>query len=118
MALYFYTENPELLLETFNDNISRGDIETWDTNTKGYFTHTARQWQNRAWLKPKIEESRLALYIIPPKGVWISSVVYGVYHGRFVEAMLVHCDTLFSRSEATALPTREDKVKSSTYVAS
>jgi hypothetical protein len=51
------------------------------------------------------------MVIVKPKDATITSEVYAIYHGRFIEAMLRHCDELFSRAEATALPDSQDNVK-------
>jgi hypothetical protein len=36
--------------------------------------------------------------------------LYAVYHGRFIESMLTHCDELFNAGAATALPTNSDVI--------
>jgi hypothetical protein len=45
------------------------------------------------------------------KGEKTTSVgLYGVYHGRFIESMLTHCDKLFKGGTATAMPTNADRM--------
>lgn len=110
MALYFKSDNPQKLLDEFKKAIEEGKIATWSCDEDGDFTHTPEQWQKKAWLHPKIESGQLAFYIIPPKGTNITTLVYAVYHGRFIESMLHHCDKLFSDSIATALPMGSDNV--------
>jgi hypothetical protein len=39
-------------------------------------------------------------------------VVYGVYHGRFVEMLLNHFDNRFSEATVTALPSKGDRTRS------
>lgn len=111
MALYFYTREPKTLLASFRDKIETGAIVTWEEDEDGDFTHTARQWDRKAWLRPKFEDGRLAFYILYPKGAWISTAIYAIYHGRFIESMLRHCDDLFSNAAASAYPEGEDKVR-------
>lgn len=110
MALYFKTDDPQKLLDEFKKAIKEGKIATWSSDKDGDFTHTPEQWKNRAWLRPKIESAKLALYILRPKDTNITSLVYAVYHGRFVESMLLHCDNLFSDTTATAFPAGSDDV--------
>jgi hypothetical protein len=112
MALYFSTTDPERLLKAFKGLIIDGHVKTWDVDEDGDFTHTARQWDRRAWLRPVIENKRLALYILSPQGRWISTALYAIYHGRFIESMLVHCDALFVEAQATASPEGADAVGS------
>lgn len=112
MAIFFKTKTPNKLLKAFKQAIDDGHIVTWSYDSEGDFTHTTEQWKNRAWLKPKVQaETALKMVVVKPKDKTITSEVYAIYHGRFIEAMLRHCDELFSRAEATALPDSEDNVK-------
>ena len=110
MALYFDTNNPQKLLDEFKKAIKEGKVVTWAPDKDGDFTHTPEQWKNKAWLHPEIESGRLALYILRPQNTNITSLVYAVYHGRFIESMLQHCDSLFSNGTATAYPAGNDRV--------
>ncbi len=110
MALYFKANDPQKLLDEFKKAINEGKITTWSYDKDNDFTHTPEQWKNRAWFRPKIESGRLALYILRPKDTNITSLVYAVYHGHFIESMLLHCDNLFTDSTATALPAGSDNV--------
>jgi hypothetical protein len=110
MALYFSTRDPERLLAAFKSHIEEGTVKTWGCDSDGDFTHTAPQWEARAWLRPRIEKDRLTLYILNPKDRWISTAIYAIYHGRFVESMLLHCDHLFDDVRTTAEPEERDTV--------
>lgn len=110
MALYFKTGNPQKLLDEFKKAIKEGRVATWSYDKDDDFTHTPEQWKNQAWFRPKIETNGLAFYIFRPKNTNITSLVYAVYHGRFIESMLLHCDNLFTDSIATALPMVNDNV--------
>ena len=98
----------------FKKSIDNGHVFTWSYelhNGREYFTHTTEQWKKKAWLLPKIESNRLVLNIVKPQEGNISSEIYAIYHGRFIESMLVHCDSLFRNAIATALPALGDKVQ-------
>lgn len=110
MALYFSSSDPAALLEMFKGYINSGRVKTWSVDDDGDFTHTARQWERLAWFCPKIELGRLALYILNPRNHPISTATYAIYHGRFIESMLVHCDELFSEAHASAFPEGDDTV--------
>lgn len=111
MALHFRTNTPKKLLAAFKKAIDEGKVVTWSYDADGDFTHTAQQWKSLAWLRPKvIEKEGLVLTILKPKNSKISSEVYAIYHGRFIESMLVHCDSLFTQAEATAYPADGDVV--------
>ena len=111
MAIRFTTTTPKKLLASFKKAIDDGKVVTWAYDKDGDFTHTAQQWKSLAWLRPKVVENQtLILFIIKPQNSKISSEVYAVYHGRFIESMLVHCDSLFKEACASALPTDDDIV--------
>jgi hypothetical protein len=111
MAIHFTTTTPKKLLSSFKKAIDDGKVVTWSYDTDGDFTHTAQQWKSLAWLRPKVREGEtLILSIIKPQNAKISSEVYAIYHGRFIESMLVHCDSLFTEAMATAFPADDDTV--------
>ena len=111
MAIYLVTDTPNKLLTAFKKAIDDGHVVTWSYDKDGDFTHTATQWKSLAWLRPSVvEKQRLVLNIMPPQSSKVSSEVYAIYHGRFIESMLAHCDKLFTTGCATALPEGEDSV--------
>jgi hypothetical protein len=108
MAINFETTDPQKLLSTFKNLIVQKKVLTWTYDSEGDFTHTPDQWAQKAWLRPSILNGRLIMNFLGNKTVTTSSALYGVYHGRFLESMLTHCDTLFSSGSATAMPTNSD----------
>jgi hypothetical protein len=111
MAINFTTKTPKKLLTAFKKAIDDGHVVTWDYDEDGDFTHTTEQWRKRAWLRPTVQEgTALILHIIKPRNAKVSSEVYAIYHGRFIEAMLRHCDELFEDGQATAMPKGKDNV--------
>jgi hypothetical protein len=109
MAIYFETKTPKKLLAAYKKAVDDEHVSTWSYDSEGDFTHTADQWNRKAWLRPKIEErTALIFHILKPKDDTLSSVVYAVYHGRFIESMLRHCDGLFSTARASAMPEEGD----------
>ena len=110
MAIRFKTNDPKKLLEDFKKAIDKDIVATWSYDQDGDFTHTPPQWKNKAWLRPKIKTDELVFSIIKQRGNNISSLVYAVYHGRFIESMLNHFDSSFRNAEATPLPSEDDRV--------
>lgn len=102
MALIIKTKDPKNLLDDLIKAIEEKKIDTWSYN-EGYFTHSPEQWRYKAWFKPHILLGELKFGIYPPKDKSISSSVYAIYHGRFIEMMLTHFDQKFSDIYATAL---------------
>jgi hypothetical protein len=111
MAIYFETKTPKKLRNAFKKAIDDGHVVTWSYDEDGDFTHTPEQWTHQAWFRTSISEgARLTLFIFGPVDATISSEAYAVYHGRFIESMLAHCDGLFTEARATAMPADGDKV--------
>lgn len=111
MAIYFETKTPKKLLAAYKKAVDDGHVSTWSYDSDGDFTHTADQWNRKAWLRPKIEEgTALVFHILKPKEATLSLTIYAVYHGRFIESMLRHCDELFSVGRASAMPEGGDVI--------
>ncbi len=110
MAVYFQSSNPAALLADFKKKIDQKHVVTWSYDKDGDFTHATDQWRNKAWLRPSISGNQLILSIMNPRGQSVSREVYGIYHGRFIESMLAHCDSMFTNGSATALATASDMV--------
>lgn len=112
MAVNFATSDPKGLLAAFKKAIDQGHVVTWSYDKDGDFTHTPEQWKNQAWLRPSISDGYLIMNFVANNKVKTTKTVYGVYHGRFIESMLTHCDQLFTSGAATAMPTNRDYIQS------
>lgn len=116
MAIKIRTDNPSRLLEKIKKDINDGRIVTWKCEThnqRQYFTHVTsdKQWIGKAWLLPKYEDDNLLVFnIIKSQNVNISTTVYAIFHGRFIEMLLSHFDGDFSLAWATAMPTFGDVI--------
>ena len=110
MAINFETSDPQKLLTTFKHLIDQKKVLTWSYDRDGDFTHTPDQWANKGWLRPSVFSGRLILNFLGNEKVTTTSALYGVFHGRFLESMLTHCDTLFSSGTASAMPTNSDRL--------
>jgi hypothetical protein len=102
MAIRVTTPQPASLLAAIKTAINGRQVETWTYDSDGDFTHTPVQWAYKAWLRPALQPNALVLNILNPRGVNLSKEVYGVYHGRFIEMLLVHFDDRFNDAHATA----------------
>ncbi|HTQ28045.1 MAG TPA: hypothetical protein VMI35_07955 [Puia sp.] len=111
MAIYFMTAAPKKLLSFFKNAIDEELVTDWSYDKDGDFTHTSKQWINKAWLHPEFENECLSLFTVPPKNAAVSREIYAEYHSRFLEAMITHCYALFSQGIATAQPTQKDNLK-------
>lgn len=111
MAVNFETKTPKKLLAAFRKAIDDGHVVTWAYDADGDFYHTPSQWKDVGWLRPTIYEGQsLAMNFIARPSTKTTKENYSIYHGRFIELMLVHCDELFVVATATALPTNNDSV--------
>lgn len=112
MAVIFQAEQPSDLLATFKRLIDECKVVTWAYDGDGDFTHTPPQWKDKAWLRPRIGSGSLTLVFLGNTGVRTSSELYAIMHGRFIEAMLAHCDAMFSSASASFLPEAGDAITS------
>lgn len=96
MALYIQTRFPSDLLASIKNLIGQRRIETWSFDTDGDFTHEPEQWRNLAWLRPSLGNGELKFGIVGNQNNVMTKPVYGVYHGRFAEMILIHFDTQIS----------------------
>ena len=113
MAVYFVTDKPRALLNKFVARINQEEVEgkitTWKQHKDGeHFTHTSKDWHEKAFLKPKVEKDRLVFNIIKPKNVPVTWIVYAYYHGHLIETFVNHFHDDFTEATATAMPTTGD----------
>lgn len=102
MAVIVKTSKPSDLLKAIRKAIDEKKIETWTYDSDGDFTHNPVQWSHKAWLKPKVYTTELRFGILSRKDTKLSTTIYAVYHGRFIEMLLTHFDSQFTTAIATA----------------
>ena len=102
MSIVVVTSKPKTLLAAIKKAIDDKDVETWEYDSDGDFTHTPPQWRQKAWLRPVVQEGQLTFKLLPQKDVSLTNAVNGVYHGRFIEMLVTHFAEQFS--SATAKP--------------
>lgn len=90
MAIIVETRYPENLVDQIKESIDNQEIDTWQYDNDGDFTHTASQWVNHAWFRPYIEGDRLTFGILGRKDSFLTINEYGIYHGRFAEMLMSH----------------------------
>jgi hypothetical protein len=83
-------------------------LVTWSYDRDDDFTYCMGWWRNAAWLRPKLLKDRLIFTTLKPRSASVPLETYGVYHGHFIEAMLIHCSELFTNCSATATPGADD----------
>jgi hypothetical protein len=110
MAVTVFCNDPAGLLKEIRGAIQAGTIETWALDSDGDMTHSAQQWKNLAWFRPRVVADKLEFSILGTRSHRMSKVTYGVYHGRLIEMLLSHFDTKFNNAVATAMPVRGDNV--------
>jgi hypothetical protein len=114
MSVNFDTSNPQALLTAFKKAIDDKRVVTWAYDKDGDFTHTPDQWKNHAWLRPVVSNGRLTMRFLGRSSEVTTWEVYAVYHGRFVESMVAHCNTLFSAATVPSQPTSSDNITTKT----
>ena len=108
MAVIVNTNKPVILLAAIKKKIDDEGIDTWAYDSDGDFYHVPEQWKGKAWLRPHPQQGVLTFGLFGQKDVTMSTTVYGIYHGRFIEMLLFHFDNAFSVAQATAMGTEFD----------
>ncbi len=114
MAINVTTGNGQAVLTAIYKAIDENKVRTWRYETHDgvkYLTHSAEQWDQKAWMKASVQQPGLVFNIVKPKSTNISTEVYAIYHGRLVEMLLAHFDGQISGAAATSMPTVSDVVK-------
>jgi len=102
VAILINTGDSTALLAAIRKSIDDKSVVTWSYDSAGDFTHDVDQWRFDAWLRPTVERNRLVLGIIKNKNRTLTDVIYGVYHGRFIEMLATHHSKRFDTAAATA----------------
>jgi hypothetical protein len=110
MAIYFESANPAALLAAFKNAIDKAQVVTWSYDKNGDFTHTPEQWRYRGWLRPSLSSGRLTMSFLGSSDEVTTWEVCGIYHGRFIESMMVHCHSMFNDTRAPSQPTTSDSI--------
>jgi hypothetical protein len=108
MAVIVKTNNPSELLAEIRKTIDEGKIKTWSYDADGDFTHTTDQWKNAAWFRPKIYTGELRFGLLGKKDTTMSSYLYGIFHGRLTEMLLIHFDRKITSINPTVFKTEPD----------
>lgn len=111
MAIIINTDTPQTLLDEIRKAIDSDQVITWQYDENNDFTHASDQYADLAWLRPRIYERELRFGIIGRKDHVLTDVEYGVYHGRFIEMLLMYFDKRFTAVTATATLEEPDHFK-------
>ncbi|EKS31078.1 hypothetical protein [Afipia felis] len=100
MAVHFATDRASLLLDEFKARINQseefGRIETWHQSDDGVsYTHKDKDWKERAWFRPRVENDKLTFNIIRSSDWDASAAVYSFYHSEIIETFLRYLDLRF-----------------------
>ncbi|HRF09432.1 MAG TPA: hypothetical protein PL193_12440 [Xanthobacteraceae bacterium] len=108
MAIRLFCKEPKVLDKKIKAAFDDGVFSDWKLDSDGDFTFVSEEWENTAWMRPKVLEDRIVFNILGAKSKSMTREVYAVYHCRFVEMLLSHFDTDFIRVTVTALPDKGD----------
>lgn len=79
---------PAVILAVLKRKIDNKEIDTWEYDEDGDFTHSASQWKKKAWFTPICKDDILEFGILGRKEIKMTMMEYSVYHGRFSEMLL------------------------------
>jgi hypothetical protein len=88
MKLEIGVSRPKAFLNRIKAAIDDGTVATWSYDADGDFTHTPKQWVNKAWLRPSVDETEGTITLVVVHNT--DATVKGVYLGRFAEMLVSH----------------------------
>lgn len=115
MAILLEVDDPQALVDAIYSDINDESIDTWKYNEKRGFTHSAKQWINKAWLNPVLfnhpnnKMYNLCFRFVPSTTYDKKEYqeLYGIYHGRFSEMLIVHFSKDIKVLRLTPLPLKD-----------
>jgi hypothetical protein len=110
MAIRFETKNPAALLAAYKKAIDDKHVVTWAYDSDGDFYHTPEQWREYGWLRPSVDGGVLTLRFLAKPNKVTTWEAWGVHHGRFVESMMAHCNSLYAEAHIPPAPSSQDTV--------
>ncbi|HEY3251714.1 MAG TPA: hypothetical protein VGK25_11400 [Ignavibacteria bacterium] len=108
MAVIIKITAPGALLEKIKKAIDEQTVDSWSYDKDDDFTYTQMEWIGRAFFRPEVYEGELRFGLRKPETRDVTKEIYSVYHGRFIEMLLIHFENEFTTAEATAQKTEPD----------
>ena len=107
MALHITTTSSTTskeLWDSIREQIKNGVIDTWEIDADKDLTHTPYPWAGEAWLRFYSNENEIIFGIIARRDKKMSKQIYGVYHSKFAETLLIHFDTQINEIKISSMP--------------
>jgi hypothetical protein len=118
MSISFVTSDPKKLLAAVVQAIDNHAankpgqrIDTWRYvlhQQHYFFTHTSRNWADKAWLRADIEDGKLTFYVRQVQDVPLTRDTYAYYVGHLAETLIRHFPSLFIVARSTPNPNGDD----------
>jgi hypothetical protein len=109
MAIYFYSDDPQALLDAFDEAIEDGTIVNWEIDEDGDYTHVADPWSKRAWFASSIGDNCLAFSIVPDLSEVVPRSIFAFYQADLIETFVNHLHEQFTNVMATPDPDGDDQ---------
>jgi hypothetical protein len=114
MSITFGSTNPTQLLNSFKEAIDNHEehrngprVDTWRYvahDGHWWFTHTAQNWRDKAWLRAEVQQNKLVFTIRPINGVPLTRDTYAYYVGHLAETFIRHFSASFGTAVTTGSP--------------
>ena len=89
-------------------DVDGGKVTTWSYDNDGDFTHTSAELIKKAWFRPKVYLGELRFGLIGLKEKSMSKGIYGRYHSRLSNLLLINYDSLLTSVNLTSNKTEPD----------
>lgn len=104
MKINAITREGENLVNTLDKAIKDGVLKTWgkvlNNKSESLYTHTPEQWNEKAMLKPNVDEKKVSFVLSWwKKNGEPDESTKGYILGRFTEILMVHFKAYFDHLE-------------------
>lgn len=106
MQIIIHTKDGDALFNSINAKIKKGELKTWEIklNKENHvlYNHSPEQWSEKVLLQPKDHANGLKIVTTYwSKNTAPDEATKGYIIGRFVEILMVHFKSHFSKLEVS-----------------
>jgi hypothetical protein len=106
MAITVPTNAPLYLLLQIKKDITSKQTAEWICDQDGDLTLSDPQWNNKAWFRPHVKETKLVFGIIPAMEPKMSPALFAFYHGRMLETLMGRYQHLVGETSTCAFASK------------
>ncbi|MGC4004673.1 MAG: hypothetical protein QM811_16765 [Pirellulales bacterium] len=109
MSVTVYSPDPQELIDALENASQEGDLKEWRLTSKKRYTLNAEKLRNKAFFSATVSDDYVVFNIRPGIGLRLANTTYAIYHGHFIQLLLMNFDDMISTISCTALADDNDR---------